>query len=49
MATYKNLSDLFTATANSIRNKKGTTAKILPTDFPAEIDSLPVGGGYKHG
>lgn len=46
MAIYKNLPDLFAATARSIRNKKGTTNLIAPIDFPAEIDSIPIGGGY---
>lgn len=45
MATYKNLPELLTATANSIRNKKGTSALIKPVDFPAEIDSIQAGGG----
>lgn len=45
MATYSNLSELFQATAQSIRNKKGTTTLIKPVDFPAEIDSIKAGGG----
>ena len=45
MPTYENLPDLFKAMGNSIRKKKGTTALIKPVDFPAEIDSIPTGGG----
>ena len=41
MATHTTLSSLFTAIANAIRGKKGTTAKIVADDFPTEITNLP--------
>lgn len=34
------LSELFTEVADAIRNKKGTTDKIVATDFPKEINDL---------
>ncbi len=41
MATHTTLSSLFTAIANAIRAKKGTTAKIVADNFPTEIADLP--------
>lgn len=40
------LTQLFTAIANAIRAKKGTSETITAEDFPAEINSIPSGGGY---
>lgn len=37
------LPSLFTATANAIRVKDGTTAAIKATDFPSKIRSIPTG------
>lgn len=39
------LGTLFSDIANAIRNKTGTTAKIIPNDFPIHINSITVGGG----
>ena len=41
MATHTTLSSLFTAIADAIRGKKGTTAKIIADNFPTEITNLP--------
>ena len=46
MATHTTLSSLFTAIADAIRTKKGTTAKIVADDFPTEIANLPSGSSY---
>lgn len=45
MATHNSLNSLFTAIANSIRNKKGTSASIVADNFPNEIDNLPAPSG----
>ena len=39
------LTELFTNIANAIRTKKGTSDKILATNFATEIENLPSGGG----
>ena len=39
------LTQLFTNIANAIRNKKGSVGIIKAADFPAEIESIEVGGG----
>lgn len=39
------LTQLFTNIANAIRNKKGSNGIIKAADFPAEIESIEVGGG----
>ena len=41
---YTNLTDLFTAIADAIRQKTGKTVLINPQDFPAEILAIPSGG-----
>ena len=41
MATHTTLASLFTAIANAIRTKKGTSATIIADDFPTEIASIP--------
>ena len=41
MATHTTLASLFTAIANAIRAKKGTSATIVADDFPTEIASIP--------
>lgn len=38
------LNELFTNIANAIRSKKGTTAKLVPTNFASEIESIESGG-----
>ena len=43
MAKYTNLSSLFTAIANAIRTKKGTTAEIIADNFPEEIADIETG------
>lgn len=43
MAKNNNLTDFLTDTANAIRTKKGTTAKINPQDFSLEIASIQTG------
>ena len=43
MAKNNNLTDFLTDTANAIRTKKGTTAKINPQDFSSEIASIQTG------
>lgn len=43
MATYNNLSSLFTAIANSIRSKTNTTTQILPENFGSEIANISTG------
>lgn len=40
MSKQNNLTDFLTDIANSIRNKKGTTAKINPQNFSQEIRSI---------
>lgn len=40
MATHSTLSELFTATADAIRAKTGSTEKIVADDFPATIDTI---------
>lgn len=44
MAKYTTLKALFTAIANSLRNKTGGTGTIVADDFPSVIDSLSTGG-----
>lgn len=44
MAKNNNLTDFLTDVADAIRAKKGTTAKINPQDFSAEIASIQTGG-----
>ena len=44
MAKYKTLKELFTAIANSLRSKTGSTGGIVADDFPSVIDSLSTGG-----
>lgn len=44
MAKYTTLNALFTAIANSLRNKTNGTGKIVADDFPSVIDSLSTGG-----
>lgn len=43
MAKYSNLTSLFTAIAEAIRAKKGTTDKIVADNFPEEITSIQNG------
>ena len=43
MSKNNNLTDFLTDTANAIRTKKGTTAKINPQDFSSEIASIQTG------
>ena len=45
MAKTNNLTDFLTDVADAIRQKKGTSAKINPQDFSAEIASISTGGG----
>lgn len=45
MAKSDNLTDFLTDVANAIRAKKGTSDKINPQDFSAEIASIQSGGG----
>lgn len=40
------LIQLFTAIANAIRAKKGTSETIKAENFPTEISSIPTGGSY---
>lgn len=47
MSKSDNLKDFVTDIADSLRTKKGTTAKINPQDFSTEIINLPVGGNEK--
>lgn len=42
---HANLKALFTAIANSIRNKTGGTDAIIADDFPEAIDGIQTGGG----
>ena len=44
MAKSNNLSDFLTDVADAIRAKKGTSGKINPQDFSAEIASIETGG-----
>lgn len=45
MARIDTLTNFLTDVANAIRSKKGTTAKISPSDFDTEIESIEGGGG----
>jgi hypothetical protein len=45
MAKNDNLTDFLTDVADAIRAKKGTTDKINPQNFSAEIASITTGGG----
>jgi hypothetical protein len=45
MAKNDNLKDFLTDLANTIREKKGTTAKINPQNFSSEIASISTSGG----
>jgi surface protein len=47
MAKNDNLTDFLIDVADAIRAKKGTTNKINPQDFSAEISSIEGGGGTK--
>lgn len=57
MATHTNLKELFTAIANAIRAKTGSTDTIVADDFPTAIEAIEVGGsseedyneGYEQG
>lgn len=40
------LTQLFTAIANAIRGKTGSSETIKAEDFPTEINSIPTGGSY---
>lgn len=40
------LNQLFTNIADAIRNKKGTSGKIIAENFPTEIGSIPSGSTY---
>lgn len=44
MAKYSTLTALFTAIANSLRSKTGSTGSIVADDFPSVIDGLSTGG-----
>lgn len=44
MANHNTLTELFTAIANSLRGKTGSSGKIIADDFPTVIDSLSTGG-----
>lgn len=44
MAKYSTLTALFTAIANSLRGKTGSSASIVADDFPSVIDSLSTSG-----
>lgn len=46
MATHTTLASLFTAIADAIRAKKGTSATIVADNFPTEIANLPSGSSY---
>ena len=41
---YTSLSELFAATADSIRSKTGSSEKIVANDFPAAIAAIETGG-----
>lgn len=43
--TIENLIGIFRDTANAIRAKLGTSAKIKPEDFAQNILNIPTGGG----
>ncbi len=42
---YSSISELFTAIANSIRGKTGSSDPIVAEDFPEAIDGIDAGGG----
>ena len=44
MAKFNNLTDLFTAIANAIRSKTGSTDSIVADDFPDAIAAISGGG-----
>ncbi len=44
MSTHGTLTELFTDTADAIREKKGTSDPIVADNFPEEIRNLPTGG-----
>lgn len=44
MATHNTLGELFTATADAIRAKTGSTDLIVADEFPAKIAEIPTGG-----
>ena len=46
---YNSLSELFTAIADAIRSKTGSTEPIVANDFPAAIDSISAGGSEHKG
>lgn len=43
------LGTLFSDIANAIRNKTGTTAKMIPNDFPIHINGIVAGSGGTSG
>lgn len=45
MPKHNNLTELFTATANAIRSKTGSTDPIVADDFPTAIEGIEAGGG----
>jgi len=46
--TYTTLSSLFTAIANAIRSKTGSSDTIKADDFPTAIANIPTSGGTPH-
>lgn len=46
---YNSISGLFTAIADEIRAKEGSSELINPQDLPERIAALPLGGGEEYG
>ena len=46
--TYESLNALFTATADAIRAKDGTTEPIVADNFPTRIQAISSGGDYNY-
>lgn len=44
MAKHNSIEELFTATANAIREKENSSAKIIADNFPDRISALSIGG-----